>query len=147
MTNLNLPKYSFRIKNKENKLYIFDKIRKKDLVLTEEEWVRQNFISYLHVEKKYPLSLIAVEKQCKVNNTIKRTDILVFNKTGSPHIIVECKAPQVKINQDTFDQIARYNMELNADFLILTNGLEHYYCQMDHDAMRYHFLKEIPNYT
>ena len=147
MTNLNLPKYSFRIKNKENKLYIFDKIRKKDLVLTEEEWVRQNFISYLHVEKKYPLSLIAVEKQCKVNNTIKRTDILVFNKTGSPHIIVECKAPQVKINQDTFDQIARYNMELNADFLILTNGLEHYYCEMDHDAMRYHFLKEIPNYT
>ncbi len=147
MTNLNLPKYSFRIKNKENKLYIFDKIRKKDLVLTEEEWVRQNFISYLHIEKKYPLSLIAVEKQCKVNNTIKRTDILVFNKTGSPHIIVECKAPQVKINQDTFDQIARYNMELNADFLILTNGLEHYYCQMDHVAMRYHFLKEIPNYT
>jgi len=147
MTNLNLPKYSFRIKNKENKLYIFDKIRKKDLVLTEEEWVRQNFISYLHIEKKYPLSLIAIEKQCKVNNTIKRTDILVFNKTGSPHIIVECKAPQVKINQDTFDQIARYNMELNADFLILTNGLEHYYCQMDHVAMRYHFLKEIPNYT
>ena len=147
MTNLNLPKYSFRIKNKENKLYIFDKIRKKDLVLTEEEWVRQNFVSYLHVEKKYPLSLIAIEKQCKVNNTIKRTDILVFDKTGAPHIIVECKAPQVKINQDTFDQIARYNMKLNADFLILTNGLQHYYCQMDHVAMRYHFLKEIPNYT
>lgn len=147
MTNLNLPKYSFRIKNKENKLYIFDKIRKKDLVLTEEEWVRQNFVSYLHIEKKYPLSLIAIEKQCKVNETIKRTDIVVFDKTGSPDIIVECKAPQVKINQDTFDQIARYNMKLNANFLILTNGLQHYYCQMDHKEMRYQFLKEIPNYT
>ena len=147
MTILNLPKYSFRIKNKENKLYIFDKIRKKDLVLTEEEWVRQNFVSYLHIEKKYPLSLIAIEKQCKVNNTIKRTDILVFDKTGSPDIIVECKAPHVKINQDTFDQIARYNMKLNANFLILTNGLQHYYCQMDHNEMQYHFLKEIPNYT
>jgi len=147
MTILNLPKYSFRIKNKENKLYIFDKIRKKDLVLTEEEWVRQNFVSYLHIEKKYPLSLIAIEKQCKVNNTIKRTDILVFDKTGSPDIIVECKAPHVKINQDTFDQIARYNMKLNANFLILTNGLQHYYCQMNHNEMRYHFLKEIPNYT
>ena len=146
MTNLNLPKYSFRIKNKENKLYIFDKIRKKDLVLTEEEWVRQNFVSYLHIEKKYPLSLIAIEKQCKVNNTVKRTDILVFDKTGAPDIIVECKAPQIKINQDTFDQIARYNIQLNANFLILTNGLEHYYCQMDHKAMRYQFLKEIPNY-
>ena len=147
MTNLNLPKYTFRIKNKENKLYIFDKIRKKDLVLTEEEWVRQNFVSYLHEDKKYPLSLIAVEKQCRVNDLIKRTDILVFNKTGSPHIIVECKAPQVQINQDTFDQIARYNMKLNATFLILTNGLQHYYCQMDHVAMRYTFLKEISNYA
>jgi len=147
MTNLNLPKYTFRIKNKENKLYIFDKIRKKDMVLTEEEWVRQNFVSYLHEDKKYPLSLIAVEKQCKVNDLVKRTDILVFDKTGSPHIIVECKAPQVKINQDTFDQIARYNMKLNATFLILTNGLQHYYCQMDHVEQRYTFLKEIPNYA
>jgi len=117
------------------------------MVLTEEEWVRQNFVSYLHEDKKYPLSLIAVEKQCKVNDLIKRTDILVFNKTGTPHIIVECKAPQVQINQDTFDQIARYNMELNATFLILTNGLQHYYCQMDHEAQRYTFLKEIPNYA
>ena len=147
MVQLNLPKYAFKIKNKENKLYIFDKIRKKDLVLTEEEWVRQNFVSYLHEDKKYPLSLIAVEKQCKVNDLIKRTDILVFDKTGSPHIIVECKAPQVKINQDTFDQIARYNMKLNATFLILTNGLQHYYCQMDHVEQRYTFLKEIPNYA
>ncbi len=147
MTNLNLPKYSFRIKNRENKLYIFDKIRKKDLLLTEEEWVRQNFVSYLHEDKKYPLSLIALEKQCKVNDLVKRTDILVFDKTGSPFIIVECKAPQIQISQDTFDQIARYNMKLNATYLIVTNGLQHYFCQMDHKAMRYQFLKEIPDYA
>ena len=146
MTNLNLPKYSFRIKNKENKLYIFDPVRKKDFLLTEEEWVRQNYISYLHYEKNYPLSLIAIEKQCVVNDTIKRTDILVFDKSGSPDIIVECKAPKISISQDTFDQIARYNMTLNARYLIVTNGLRHYYCQMDHDRMQYQFLKEIPNY-
>ena len=147
MTILNLPKYSFRIKNKENKLYIFDRVRKKNMVLTDEEWVRQNFVSYLHEEKNYPLSLMAIEKQCIVNNTVKRTDILVFDKVGSPHIIVECKATHIKINQDTFDQIARYNMKLNATYLIVTNGLEHFYCQMDHIEKKYTFLKEIPNYA
>jgi hypothetical protein len=147
MTNLNLPNYCFRIKNRENKLYIFDKIRKKNLLLTEEEWVRQNFVSYLHEDKKYPLSLIALEKQCRVNDLVKRTDILVFDKTGAPHIIVECKAPQIPISQDTFDQIARYNMELNARYLIVTNGLQHYFCQMDHKEKQYQFLNEIPDYT
>lgn len=147
MTNLNLPKYSFRIKNKENKLYIFDRIRKKDLILTDEEWVRQNFVSFLHEDKKYPLSLIAIEKQCLVNELIKRTDILVFDKSGAPHIIVECKAMHVKISQDVFDQIARYNMTLKAKYLVVTNGLEHYYCQMNHDLKQYDFLKELPNYS
>jgi hypothetical protein len=147
MTNLNLPKYSFRIKSKENKLYIFDRIRKKDLVLTEEEWVRQNFVSFLHKEKKYPLSLIALEKKCVVNNLAKRTDVVVYDTSGKPNIIVECKAPNIRIDQDTFDQIARYNMSLNASFLIVTNGLEHYYCQMDHSAKKYKFLKEIPDYN
>lgn len=147
MTNLNLPKYSFRIKNKENKLYIFDRIRKKDLILTDEEWVRQNFVSFLHEDKKYPLSLIAIEKQCLVNELTKRTDILVFDKTGAPHIIVECKAMHVKISQDVFDQIARYNMTLKAKYLVVTNGLEHYYCQMNHHLKQYDFLKELPNYS
>ncbi len=117
------------------------------MILTDEEWVRQNFVSFLHEEKKYPLSLIALEKQCLVNNLIKRTDILVFDKTGAHDIIVECKAMHVKINQDVFDQIARYNMTLNAKYLVVTNGLEHYYCQMDHKLQRYNFLKELPNYS
>lgn len=147
MTNLNLPKYSFRIKSKENKLYIFDRTRKKDVFLTEEEWVRQHFVSYLHEEKKYPLSLIAVEKKCVVNNLSKRTDILIFDKTGAPDIIVECKAPHIPVTQATFDQIARYNMELNANYLIVTNGLQHFYCQMDHLARKYRFLEDIPNYA
>lgn len=147
MTNLNLPTYSFKIKNKENKLYIFDIVRKKSVVLTPEEWVRQNFIQYLLLEKKYPKSLIAIEKQLKVNGLIKRTDILIFNQSGVPYIIVECKSPSVKISQDTFDQIARYNIELQAEYLIVTNGLQHFYCKMDHLKKRYDFLQEIPVYS
>jgi len=147
MINLNLPKYSFRIKNKENKLYIFDMIRKKNIILTPEEWVRQNFIQFLIKEKKYPKSLIAVEKQLRVNNVVKRTDILIFDKTGVPYIIVECKSSNIPITQDTFDQIARYNLKLNATYLIVTNGLQHFYCKMDHQKKKYVFLKEIPDYS
>ena len=147
MTNLNLPTYSFKIKSKENILYIFDILRKKNVVLTPEEWVRQNYIQFLISEKKYPKSLIAIEKQLKVNNLIKRTDILIFDKNGLPNIIVECKSPKVKITQDVFDQIARYNLKLQAKYLIVTNGIQHFYCQMDHQQMKYDFLKEIPNYS
>lgn len=147
MTKLNLPSYSFKIKNKENKLYIFDMIRKKNVVLTPEEWVRQNFIQFLINEKNYPISLIAIEKQLKVNNLIKRADILIFDKTGNPNIIVECKSSHIRITQEAFDQIARYNLKLSADYLIVTNGLQHFYCKMDHRQMKYIFLKDIPNYN
>ncbi len=146
MLELNLPKYSFKVKSNENKTYIFDKIRKKYIVLTPEEWVRQNFVEYLIQEKKYPLSLINVEKQITINSLKKRFDILIFNKQGESDIIVECKAPSVKITQATFDQIARYNLELNAKYLIVTNGLEHYYCILDHEKMKYHFLQDIHDY-
>jgi hypothetical protein len=117
------------------------------VVLTPEEWVSQHFISYLLSEKKYPASLIAIEKELKINGLKKRTDILIFNKKGFPNIIVECKAPSVPITQNTFDQIARYNLKLNASFLIVTNGLQHFYCQMDHENQQYVFLKDIPNYS
>lgn len=147
MINLNLPSYSFKIKNKENKLYIFDIIRKKNIMLTPEEWVRQHFIHFLIEEKKYPKSLIAIEKQLIINDLVKRTDILIFDKNGLPNIIVECKSPSIKISQDTFDQIARYNLKLQAKYLIVTNGLQHYYCKMDHKKMQYNFLKEIPIYS
>lgn len=146
MIKLNLPKYNFKLKNSENKTLIFDKLRKKYMVLTPEEWVRQHFVQFLINEKKYPISLIAIEKQLTVNNLKKRSDILVFNSKGNPNILVECKAPSVKITQDTFDQIARYNLKLKANYLIVTNGLKHYYCKMDFNKETYVFLKEIPNY-
>lgn len=147
MIKLNLPSFSFKFKSMENKLYIFDMLRKKYVVLTPEEWVRQNFTRYLIGNKNYPKSIIAIEKQLKINNTTKRTDILLFDKNGNPDIIVECKAPSIKINQETFDQIARYNLKLNANYLIITNGLQHFYCKIDHQLEKYHFLKDIPDYV
>jgi hypothetical protein len=146
MQKLNLPNYKFRVKSNENKMLIFDNLRKKYMVLTPEEWVRQHFVQFLIQEKKYPVSLIALEKQLTINNRKKRTDILVFNKEGSPEIIVECKAPKIKITQATFDQIARYNLKLKANFLIVTNGLEHFYCKMDFEKETYIFLQDIPDY-
>jgi len=115
-------------------------------MLTPEEWVRQHYVSFLIEEKKYPASLIAIEKKLTVNGLTKRSDILVFNTKGEPEIIVECKSPSVKITQDTFDQIARYNLKLNANYLIITNGLQHFYCKIDFQRERYAFLPEIPDY-
>lgn len=146
MQQLSFPAYSFRLKNSENKPYIFDLIRKKFLVLTPEEWVRQHVLQWLTNDKGYPISLINVEKEIRVGNTRKRYDIVVFKPDGSLYIIVECKAPKVQITQATFDQIARYNLELQADLLMVTNGLSHYYCKVDSVAERYDFLRELPNY-
>jgi hypothetical protein len=146
MQPLNLPAYKFKIKSTKNKYAIFDIVRKKYVSLTPEEWVRQHLIHYLIEEKNYPISLIAIEKKITLNNLTKRTDILVFNAQGLPHIIVECKAPSIKISQHAFDQIARYNLKLNANYLIISNGLNHYYCKMDIENEKFVFLKEIPNY-
>ena len=147
MQKLDFPTYTFRFKNSENKPYIFDDIRKKFVVLQPEEWVRQHCVQYLINEKKYPKSLINVEKELKINKLKKRYDIVVFNSDGSIHLIVECKAPKITINQSTFDQIARYNLALNATYLMVTNGLNHYYCSIDFDEERYQFLKDIPSYN
>ena len=146
MRELNFPKFSFRFKNNENKVSIFDIIRKKFVILQPEEWVRQNCIHYLIDIKKFPISLINVEKELIINNLKKRYDIVVYKPDGSIHLLVECKSPKITINQETFDQIARYNLELKATYLMVTNGLNHYYCQMDFDNSRYIFLKDIPNY-
>ncbi len=147
MQKLNLPTYPFKLKNSEKHTLIFDNLRKKYFVLTPEEWVRQHFVCFLIDEKKYPVSLIALEKQLIINNRKKRTDIVIFNKEGNPDIIVECKAPHIKISQDTFDQIARYNLKLRANYLIVTNGLEHFFCKMDFKKETYIFLKDIPTYN
>lgn len=146
MQKLNLPNYIFKLKSSENKTLIFDDLRKKYVILTPEEWVRQHFVQFLIDKKKYPITLIALEKQFIINNLKKRTDIIIFSSNGTPNIIVECKAPKIKITQDTFDQIARYNLKLNANYLIVTNGLEHYFCKLDKENEAYIFLKNIPNY-
>ena len=117
------------------------------MILTPEEWVRQHFIQYLIQDKGYPISLIAVEKKLLVNNLTKRTDILVFDTQGNPFIIIECKAPSISLNQHTFDQIARYDSTLNSAYLVLTNGLKHLYCKIDHTKEAYVFLKNIPHYS
>ncbi|MCZ8090619.1 type I restriction enzyme HsdR N-terminal domain-containing protein [Flavobacterium sp.] len=146
MQKLNFPAYSFRLKNSENKVAIFDVIRKKFIILTPEEWVRQHTVQFLLDEKKYPKSYINVEKLIKVNDTSKRYDIAVFKPNGELFLLIECKAPEISITQDTFDQIARYNLKLKSEYLMVTNGLNHYFCQMDFENEKYVFLKELPNF-
>ncbi|HPW97838.1 MAG TPA: type I restriction enzyme HsdR N-terminal domain-containing protein [Flavobacterium sp.] len=146
MQKLNFPVYSFRFKNSENKVSIFDPIRKKFILLTPEEWVRQHTIEYLMKEKNYPLSYINVEKLIKINDRNKRYDIVIFKPNGAIFLLIECKAPEISISQATFDQIARYNLVLKAEYLMVTNGLNHYFCQMDFENERYNFLKELPDF-
>ncbi|WPY99456.1 type I restriction enzyme HsdR N-terminal domain-containing protein [Christiangramia sp. OXR-203] len=146
MQKLNFPSYSFRFKNNQNKVAVFDDLRKKFIILTPEEWVRQHTVKFLEKEKNYPVSLINVEKQIKIAGLTKRYDVVVFEPKGNIHIIVECKAPKIKITQDTFDQIARYNLSLKANYLMVTNGIEHYFCQMDYEKETYIFLTELPEY-
>jgi hypothetical protein len=116
------------------------------VVLTPEEWVRQNILQYLIQEKKFPSSLIAVEASLKYNQLQKRADVLVYDKSGSPFLLVECKAPEVKITQDTFDQIARYNLIFKVKYLVVTNGLNHFCCIMDYTDNSYQYLEFIPTF-
>lgn len=146
MKKLNFPVYSFRFKNSENKVAIFDEIRKKFILLTPEEWVRQHTVQFLLQDKKFPKSYINVEKLIKINDLSKRYDVVVFQPNGAIFLLIECKAPEVPISQNTFDQIARYNLVLKAKYLMVTNGLNHYFCQMDFENEKYNFLKEIPEY-
>ncbi|MGV1011827.1 MAG: type I restriction enzyme HsdR N-terminal domain-containing protein [Flavobacterium sp.] len=146
MQKLQFPTYSFRFKNSENKIAIFDEIRKKFILLTPEEWVRQHVVQYLLQEKNYPKSYINVEKLIKINSLNKRYDIVVYQPNGELLLLIECKAPEVKINQETFDQIARYNLVLNAKYLMVSNGLNHYFCQMDFENEKYIFLEELPSF-
>ena len=144
MQRLNLPEYNFKTKSDEGKLMIFDVIRKKYVILTPEEWVRQNFIQYLKNEKNYPQSLMAVEKQIVVNEKQRRFDLLVYRRNGQPYLIAEFKAPNVKITQETFDQVVRYNMSLKVERVVVSNGLQHFACEIDYLKNGYNYLNEIP---
>ncbi|WP_233375846.1 type I restriction enzyme HsdR N-terminal domain-containing protein [Maribellus sp. CM-23] len=147
MDKLNLPDYTFRTKTEDGKRWIFDGIRKKFVVLTPEEWVRQNFIQYLKNEKKYPENRMAVEKQIMVNGKSRRFDLLIYSKSGQAQLIAEFKAPNVKITQDTFDQVVRYNMALRVEQVVVSNGLQHFACEIDYVNNSYRFLREIPEFN
>jgi len=147
MLKLNLPEYSFKIKTTEGKSYLFDALRKKYVRLTPEEWVRQNFVQFLIVEKKYSVSLIIIEAGVIVNKNSQRADLVVYDRSGNPALVAEFKAPEVKISQQTFDQIVRYNMKLRVKFLIVSNGLEHFCCQINYLDNSYAFLTEIPEFS
>lgn len=146
MFSLNLPKYAIKLERKGDKVQIWDIIRRKYLVLTPEEWVRQHFIHYLIEHKGYPLALLVNEVTLKLNGTTKRCDTVLYSSALTPRMIIEYKAPQIPITQSVFNQIGRYNLSFKVDYLIVSNGLQHYCCQMDYEKKTYIFLKEIPDY-
>jgi len=144
---LNLPEYNFTIRQTDNKKEIFDPVRGKYVSLTPEEWVRQNFIRFLIEEKGYPASLIAIEKGLTVNKKPRRFDAVAYDKTGMPLVLIEFKSVNIAISQKVFEQIALYNQLLKVKYLIVSNGLKHYCCQIDFQKQSINFLKDIPDYT
>jgi len=146
---LNLPAYSFKVKPEgADRKLIFDEFRKKWLVLTPEEWVRQHFIKYLVVDKGYPEGLMGIEVTFKMNSLTRRADILVYNRVGNPILIVECKAPEVRIDNKVFDQIVEYNFKFKLNYLVVTNGIKHYACTLGGEEVpEYEFLNSIPDYN
>ncbi|MCK4923253.1 MAG: type I restriction enzyme HsdR N-terminal domain-containing protein [Bacteroidales bacterium] len=145
MQALNLPTYSFKIKSEGDSLLIFDEFRKKNVVLTPEEWVRQNFAKFLVEERGTPAGRVVIEKSLSINKLTKRCDILIYGNS-EPLLLVECKSPEIKISQAVFDQIAVYNMHFKLPYLVVTNGLEHYCSRWDEKSGKLVFLEDIPSY-
>jgi predicted type IV restriction endonuclease len=146
MYQLNLPRYEPSLKKEEGKVWIFDVIRKKFIVLTPEEWVRQHFIHYLIDELKYPKSLFRIEGSLTYNKLQKRSDILVFDRNGKPWMLIECKSPTIKLNQKAFNQVAVYNMTIGAKYLAVTNGMAHFVCEAAMLGQEPRFLESFPSF-
>jgi hypothetical protein len=146
MQKLNLPEYEFKLRTDSGKTMIFDPFRAKYLLLTPEENVRQHFTRFLIEERQFPGSYIMTEYSLSLNKMTKRCDVIVFDETREPVVLVECKSPDVKISQDVFDQVARYNIVFKVSYLLVTNGLKHYCCKVDFQTGQVHFLSEIPNF-
>lgn len=146
MQQLNLPGYDAVIIDKEGKPMIFDNLRRIYVALTPEEWVRQNFTHYLMEQYDYPATLMANEASITLNNTRRRCDTVVYDRTLRPRMIIEYKAPTVKIDSKVFTQISRYNLVLRVDYLVVSNGLQHYCCKMDYTNNSYEFKQGIPPY-
>ena len=147
MLSLNLPSYEAKIVQRNGKNVIFDIIRRRYVALTPEEWVRQHFVHFLLAHKGYPQALMANEVQVQLNGTKKRCDTVLYRRDLTARMIVEYKAPEIEITQKVFDQITRYNMVLKVDYLIVSNGLNHYCCHIDYNTKTYLFLPEIPHYS
>lgn len=146
MFELNLPKYDIRVKMIDKKPFVWDTLRRKYVSFTSEEVVRQHFVNYLINYKHYPKSLIANETQIILNGQKKRCDSVVYSNMIQPLVIIEYKSPEVKITQEVFNQIARYNLVLRVKYLIVSNGLEHYCCSIDYDKQTFNYLEDIPDY-
>lgn len=147
MQTLNIPAFPIKITQRGGQNMVFDVFRKRHVVLTPEEWVRQHFLWWLKEEKGYPASLILVESSLRFNGRVGRADALIYGKGGKPAMIIECKAARVKITQDVFDQVARYNLSFALPFLTVTNGLEHYCCRMKEDKTGWVFLQDVPDFA
>ena len=147
MYDLNLPPFQYRLEKKNDMVCIFDEIRKKFVKLTPEEWVRQHVVHFLLYQKNYPASLMNVEVGMEIQNMKRRADIVCYDSNGGTLLVTECKAPDVKITQAVFDQIAQYNILLKSQYLLVTNGLDHYVCKIDVANKSYSFLTDIPDYN
>lgn len=146
MDSLNLPHINIDTREVDGKLTIFDTLRKKYIVLTPEEWVRQHFVNYLVAHKRFPKSLIKLEGGLNYNRMARRSDILVFDRNGAPFLLVECKASKVPISEKTFSQVAQYNYSLKAPYLLVTNGMRHYCCRIFHESKTYKFIDDVPDF-
>lgn len=147
MHKLNLPQIKVSLKKEEGKVWIFDVIRKKYIVLTPEEWVRQHFIHYLITDLKYPKSLFRIESSLTYNTLQKRSDILIFDRLGKPWMLVECKSADIRLSQKAFNQVAVYNMTVNAKYLAVTNGRMHFCCEASKEGTVAIFLESFPEFV
>lgn len=146
MQELNLPKYEIRIGRKDGRLTIFDFLRRSYVALTPEEWVRQHFTHFLVEHKSYPQGLLANEVELSVGDKSLRCDSVLYDRELRPRMIVEYKAPHIKLTQKVFQQIATYNLLLHVDYLVVSNGIEHHCVKMDYENEKYLFLEDIPEY-
>ena len=145
MLPLNLPNFDIKVKKSADQLLVWDGTRRKYVALTPEEWVRQHFVHFLISEKGYRQELIANEVSIKLNGTAKRCDTVIYDRLLTPLMIVEYKAPSITITPKVFDQIVHYNRVLHVQYLIVSNGIRHFCCQIDYETLSYRFLKEIPD--
>lgn len=144
---LNLPKANLKLKRKNNRIFVRCLVRQKELVLTPEEWVRQHVINFLQQKVNVPLQMIAAEMQIKVNELERRCDLVIYSKDGNPLLIVECKAPEISIDEKVLFQIAQYNRQLQVPYFMMTNGIEHYFTKINYTTGELHYLEQLPDYS